>query len=65
MLQRASVRYLAAFALTILATAGLAAVAAAPATVVAADSQWGPTPPPAAASVATVTLAVADDSQWG
>ncbi|MFF0478072.1 hypothetical protein [Streptomyces sp. NPDC004284] len=62
MLQRVSVRSLAAFALTILATAGLAAVAAAPATVVAADSQWGPTPPP---TVTPATLAVADDSQWG
>ncbi|AJF67782.1 hypothetical protein [Streptomyces vietnamensis] len=65
MLQRFSVRFLAALALTVLATAGLAAAGSSPATDVAADSQWGPTPPPAPAPVAPVTLAGADDSQWG
>lgn len=61
MFKHASVRALAALALTIPAIAGLAVTTTtAPATTVLADSQWGPTPPPS-----PVSPLGEDDSQWG
>ncbi|MEW2132083.1 hypothetical protein [Streptomyces sp. NPDC005435] len=66
MLQRTSVRFLAALTLTVTATAGLTALAApatdAPATAVVADSQWGAA---VSSGVAPAVPGTAADSQWG